>query len=70
MENTAAKVIQPVFQPINAAAKTSGLSPWYLRQLLKNGTLPHIRTGNKVLVNVPRLLADLDEQSSRNLVTL
>jgi len=70
MKNTAGKVIQPVFQPIKDAVKTTGLSEWYMRQALKNGTLPHIRTGNKVLVNVPRLLAELDEQSSHNLVTL
>lgn len=70
MKNTAGKVIQPVFQPIKDAVKITGLSEWYMRQALKNGTLPHIRTGNKVLVNVPRLLAELDEQSSHNLVTL
>lgn len=70
MKNTASKVIQPVFQPIKDAVKITGLSEWYMRQALKNGTLPHIRTGNKVLVNVPRLLAELDAQSSHNLVTL
>ena len=61
---------QPVFQPIKQAVKTTGLSEWYLRQALKNGTLPHIRTGSKVLVNVPRLLAELDEQSSRSRISL
>jgi hypothetical protein len=61
---------QPIFQPIKQAVKTTGLSEWYLRQALKNGTLPHIRTGSKVLVNVPRLLAELDEQSSHSQVSL
>ena len=70
MRNTENNVIQPVFQPIKEAVKTTGLSEWYMRQALKNGTLPHIRTGNKVLVNVPRLLAELDTQSTHSLVTL
>lgn len=61
---------QPVFQPIKQAVKTTGLSEWYLRQALKNGTLLHIRTGSKVLVNVPRLLAELDEQSSHSRISL
>lgn len=70
MKNTENNFIQPVFQPINTTAEISGVSPWYLRQLLKNGKLPHIRAGNKVLVNVPRLLAELDAQSTNSLVTL
>lgn len=70
MKNTENNAIQPVFQPIKEAVKTTGLSEWYMRQALKNGTLPHIRTGNKVLVNVPRLLAELDTQSTHSLVTL
>ncbi|MDY5559857.1 MAG: hypothetical protein SPG04_09970 [Candidatus Heritagella sp.] len=63
MRNKAIDMNQPIFQPVKQAAKTTGLSEWFLRQALKNGTLPHIRTGTKVLVNVPRLLAELDEQS-------
>lgn len=70
MGNAKSDIIQPVFQPIKETVKTTGLSEWYLRQLLKSGTLPHIRTGNKVLVNVPRLLADLDKQSNHSLVRL
>lgn len=38
MESTAVKVIQPVFQPIKDAVKTTELSEWYMRQALKNGT--------------------------------
>ena len=70
MESKRNNAIEPVFQPIKAAVKTTGLSEWYMRQALKNGTLPHIRTGNKVLVNVPKLLAELDAQSTHSLVTL
>ena len=63
-------ISQPMFQPIKQAVKTTGLSEWFLRQALKNDTLPHIRTGSKVLVNVPRLLAELDEQSSHSPIQL
>ena len=70
MKNEAINNIQPIFQPIKQAVKTTGLSEWFLRQALKNGTLPHVRTGSKVLVNVPRLLAELDEQSSHSPVKL
>lgn len=50
---------QPIFQPIKQAVKTTGLSEWYLRQALKNGTLPHIRTGSKVLVNTAECKEDV-----------
>ena len=63
MRNKAIDMNQPIFFFFKQAAKTTGLSEWFLRQALKNGTLPHIRTGTKVLVNVPRLLVELDEQS-------
>lgn len=61
---------QPIFQPIKEVVKTIGLSEWYLRQALKAGTLPHIRSGSKIFVNVPLLLAELDKQSSHSLVKL
>lgn len=54
---------QPIFQPIKQAIKTTGLSEYYFRQELKKGTLPHIKSGSKVLVNIPLLLAELDKQS-------
>lgn len=63
MRNKAIDMNQPVLQSIKQTGKTTGMSEWYLRQMLKNGTLPHIRAGNKVLVNVPLLLAQIDEQS-------
>jgi hypothetical protein len=43
---------QPIFQPIKQAVKTTGLSEWFLRQALKNGTFPHNRTV-QVLVMFP-----------------
>lgn len=48
------------FQSIKETVKTTGLSAYYLRRGCKDGTVPHIRSGNKYLVNVPALLRLLD----------
>jgi hypothetical protein len=47
------------FQTINEAVKTTGLSAYYLRNGCKDGTVPHVMSGNKYLVNVPLLLKKL-----------
>ena len=56
MENN----IFPVYQSIKDTVKTTGLSEFLLRKLLKAGTLPHIKSGTKVFVNVPQLLERLE----------
>lgn len=48
------------FQSITDASQTTGLSAFYLRNGIKNGTVPFIKTGNKYLVNVPLLLKQLN----------
>ena len=50
----------PVYQSIKDTVKVSGLSEFYLRKLLKAGKLPHIKSGNKVFVNIPSLLKQLE----------
>lgn len=50
-----------VYQSIKETVKTTGLSEHFLRNLLKESKLPHIKSGTKVMVNVPRLLAQLEE---------
>lgn len=57
MNNT----IFPIYQSIKDTVKTSGLSEFYLRKLLKVGKLPHIKSGNKVFVNVPQLVERLEK---------
>ena len=59
MDNSRWGHISPPFQSIKDTVKSTGLSEFYLRRLLKAGELPHIRSGAKVLVNVPRLLENL-----------
>ncbi len=47
------------FQRVPQASTTTGLSQHYLREGIRNGTIPHIRSGNTPLVNVPALLRQL-----------
>lgn len=51
--------ISPIYQSIKDTVKTTGLSEFFLRKLLKAGDLPHIRSGTKIFVNVPKLLEQL-----------
>lgn len=53
------------FQKIGAASKVTGLSQYYLRRGCKDNSIPHIRSGQTYLVNVPKLLAMLDAESAR-----
>ena len=52
------------FQTISEAAQTTGLSQYFLRRGAKDGSVPHTRSGNRVLINVPLLLKHMDQQSS------
>lgn len=45
------------FQTINSTAKITGLSTYFLRAGCKDGTIPHIKVGNTVYVNIPALMA-------------
>lgn len=53
------KIINPPFQKIPQASKTTGLSQYFLRNGCKNGSIPHIRSGTAYLVNIPALLKKL-----------
>lgn len=53
--------ITPVYQSIKDTVKTVGVSEFFLRKQLKAEKLPHIKSGTKVLVNVPALIAQLEE---------
>ena len=48
------------FMKIGAASRATGLSQYFLRQGCKDGTIPHIKSGTVYLVNVPKLLRQLD----------
>lgn len=47
------------FQTIKNAATTTGLSQHYLRAGVKAGTVPHVKSGRCIKINVPALLRQL-----------
>lgn len=52
------------FQKIGEAARTTGLSTYFLRNGCKDGSVPHVKSGTVYLVNVPALLRKLDAEST------
>lgn len=54
------------YQKITDAARTTGLSCYFIRNGCKAGTIPHIRSGMTYYVNIPALLQKLDAESRRN----
>lgn len=49
---------------INEAARATGVSSIYIRNGCRDGSIAHIKSGRKYLVNMPRLLEKLDEDST------
>lgn len=54
---------RPIYQTIKEAVKITGLSEYYFRTNLKVGNIPHIKSGTKILINIPRLLDCLENTS-------
>lgn len=51
------------FQSPVGTARITGLSVNFIRAGCRDGTIPHIRVGNDVRVNVPLFLEQLNRQS-------
>lgn len=51
------------FQTFADASRTTGLSQYFLRRGCKAGTIPHVKSRNKFLVNVPLLIERMDQLS-------
>ena len=52
----------PMYRGINEIIEITGFSQYEIRKLLKQGKLPHHRSGNKVLVNLPAFLKMLNRE--------
>ena len=52
------------FQKIPDACRTTGLSQFFLRNGIKNGTVPHVRSGQTYYVNIPALLRQLGAEGA------
>lgn len=56
------------FQKIREASQTTGLSQYYLRQILKKGNCPHIMSGGTYYINVPALLIQLGVDYGKDVI--
>lgn len=71
MENVS-KVLQmmmvevPEMVTVNEAAKKTGLSPKLLRKLCAEGEIPHVHSGTKILINLPKLISYLNTAGLRD----
>ena len=54
------------FVTIRQAVRITGLSEVFLRAGVKTGRVPHVKSGNRALVNLPLLLEELDAASRGN----
>ncbi len=57
---------QSIYLPIKEAAKRTGLSQHYIRGRVKAGELNTICAGKKYLVNMPRLIEQLEREGERH----
>lgn len=53
------------FQPIKNVTRLTGFSERFVRNGVKPGMIPHVRVGVKILVDVPKFLVKLQEQSGK-----
>lgn len=51
-----AQSANPLFQKIEDAVRTTGLSAYYLRRGCREGSIPCVRSGRTIYVNVAKLL--------------
>lgn len=52
-----------MYMKIQEAARTTGLSQYFLRTGCRAGTVPHIKNGTVYLINIPALLRKLEAES-------
>lgn len=57
------------FQNIADASKTTGISQFALRRMVREGAAPYIRNGKTYLLNMKLLMQRLDEQSEMAVVS-
>ncbi len=51
--------ISTPFMKIKDACRVTGLSCYYLRRGVRDGSIPHVKSGTVYLINVPALLKQL-----------
>jgi len=56
-------VLEKPYKTIKETHNSSGLSMYYLRTGLANGTIPHIKIGKKYYINYPLFMQKLEAES-------
>lgn len=56
--------VNPPFQKIEDAVRTTGLSSFFLRKGCRDGSIPCVRSGRTIYVNVPQLLRQFGATST------
>lgn len=58
--------VNPPFQRIDDAVKSTGLSAYFLRRGCRDGSIPCVRSGRTYFINVPGLLDQLGAERNEN----
>ncbi len=66
-DNTNEEVKIPTMLSLREAAKRTGLSYDYLRKACNRYEIVHVRCGNKILINLEKLIEHLNEGCSANM---
>lgn len=61
--NNVIDLTTPILQKPKAAAKLLGVSEHWLREGLRAGKVPHMRSGKDFLVNIPATIAWINAES-------
>lgn len=56
--------VNPPFQKIEDAVRTTGLSSFFLQKGCRDGSIPCVRSGRTIYVNVPQLLRQFGATST------
>ena len=57
--------MEKLYTTVKETAEITGLSQWYIRERIKAGEIYYLQSGNKYMINLPRLLTQLDVESKR-----
>ena len=56
----------PIYASVNETSKIVGISAFYLRQRIANKEIVFVNSGNKMLINIPLLLQQLENESRKD----
>ena len=57
----------PILQGVEQAAKTLGVSKHFTYTGVKSGKIPHVKSGAKLLINIPLTVQHINAESEKPL---